>query len=351
MQTVFTNSAKIEAHPFTAPAPVLNIPASLLKVTPAGLVIVDQRPPACHVALHRAQFNAPDGKGYPFTLNPARSIGTASSSALMRMIRKAPGLEDIGPLYPKAIALPAVGLRHRQVAAISPNGSVLITGGHADYSIKVVSIESAKVLESAQVHCAPVTCLALSPDGSTLVTGSRDATAMVWRVLGASSSQQGVSSSSGSDPSLVATAAAQGSVAALSQPSVPSSSDGPTSRGGGSVYEGGAAAPSEPGRGKKRLEGPLHVLRGHVDEIVCCAVYADLDLVVTCSKIRGCLMHTIMRGRFIRTLPVERGDAVAISPDGTVVSTAAYFFVLARRFGLNKERLVTNLRHCILAAW
>jgi len=47
-----------------------------------------------------------------------------------------------------------------------------MAGGHADCSVKVAAVESARVLESTTaVHSAPVVCLALSPDGATLVFG------------------------------------------------------------------------------------------------------------------------------------------------------------------------------------
>ena len=59
---------------------------------------------------------------------------------------------------------------------------VFLIGGHADNSIKLVSSDGAKTLETAFGHCAPVTCLALSPDNNFLVTGSRDCTVLLWRI-------------------------------------------------------------------------------------------------------------------------------------------------------------------------
>jgi len=70
---------------------------------------------------------------------------------------------------------------------------------------------------------------------------------------------------------------------------------------------------------RRRVEGPLHVLRGHVDEIVSCCVNADLDLVVTSSLTKGVLLHSITRGRFLRRLGVDRADLVALSPEGIIV--------------------------------
>ena len=62
----------------------------------------------------------------------------------------------------------------------------IITGGHVDNSIRLISSDGAKALETARGHCAPVTCLALSPDSNYLVTGSRDTTVLLWRIHRAS---------------------------------------------------------------------------------------------------------------------------------------------------------------------
>jgi hypothetical protein len=164
--------------------------------------------------------------------------------------------------------------------------------------VKLVATDTACVVESASAHCAPVTCLALSPDGSTLVTGSRDATALLWRIHGSSAtSSSGAGSSAMSDPALVAAAASAAGVASNLAADRNTSAD---SR-------------------KRRLEGPLHVLRGHADELVSCCVNADLDLVVTSSQTRGVLLHSITRGKFLRRLGVDRAHLVALSPEGIIV--------------------------------
>lgn len=55
-------------------------------------------------------------------------------------------------------------------------------GGHLDNSVKIISLDGAKTLETATGHCAPVTCLALSSDNNYLVTGSSDTTVILWRM-------------------------------------------------------------------------------------------------------------------------------------------------------------------------
>ncbi|XP_054794107.1 BEACH domain-containing protein C2-like [Prosopis cineraria] len=76
--------------------------------------------------------------------------------------------------------------------------------GHADNSIKLISSDGAKTLETACAHSAPVTCLGLSLDSKYLVTGSRDTTVILWRIHRALLSRSSVSepsSGTGTQPS------------------------------------------------------------------------------------------------------------------------------------------------------
>lgn len=170
-----------------------------------------------------------------------------------------------------------------------------MAGGHADNSLKVIATDNAHALETALGHCAPITCLGLSPDGSTLVTGSKDATVILWHILSVANS--GVASSTSDTASVVEAAAAVRS----------------------SATDGTEANASMVEFRRRHVEGPVYVLRGHVDEVVCCCVNYELDLVVSSSRSRGVLLHSITRGRFLRRLPVERADMVALSSQGIVV--------------------------------
>lgn len=186
-----------------------------------------------------------------------------------------------------------------------------------------MATDTARVLESASGHLAPVTCLALSPDGSTLVTGSRDATAILWRIHGNSATTTNTGSSTMADPGLVAAAAA-------------------AAAGGSSIAEGGEGNSSVIDSRRRRVEGPLHVLRGHVDELVCCCVHADLDLVVTSSRTKGVLLHSITRGRYLRRLPVHHADLVAVSAEGIIVVFDKVSRVL-QTFTVNGALIVAKL--------
>jgi WD40 repeat protein len=172
----------------------------------------------------------------------------------------------------------------------------MLVGGHADNSLKVIATDDAHALETALGHCAPITCLGLSPDGSTLVTGSKDATVILWHILSAANS--GVASSTSDTASVVEAAAAVRSTGAT---------------------EAAEANASMVEFRRRHVEGPVYVLRGHVDEVICCCVNHELDLVVSSSRSRGVLLHSIARGRFLRRLPVDRADLVALSSEGIIV--------------------------------
>lgn len=157
-------------------------------------------------------------------------------------------------------------------------------GGHVDNSVRLISVDGAKTLELARGHCAPVTCLALAPDSSYLVTGSRDATVLLWRLRRVSAEP-----SIGSSPR-----ASTGSI------TTPNSSIEKSRR--------------------HRIEGPIHVLRGHLGEVVCCSVSSDLGVVASSSTSSDVLLHTIRRGRLIRRLVGVKAHAICLSSDGIIIA-------------------------------
>lgn len=229
-----------------------------------------------------------------------------------------------------------------------------LAGGHADCSVKVAALESARVLESTTaVHNATVVCLALSPDGATLVTGASDGLLLLWRVQGpeaaapgapgaapVASAGAGTGSSTTSvgphDASLAAaaaaadsqgsSAAAAGAVAVVPPPAAASSGLGNALR-ADSVAPGQAALPGGldslgdmPLRRWRRVEGPVKVLAGQGSDLVCCCVSSELDVVASVSRSRGLVLHSIMGGRVLLCLPRLRcADIVALSPEGLVV--------------------------------
>lgn len=159
--------------------------------------------------------------------------------------------------------------------------------------MKLISSDGAITIETAAGHCEPVTCLALSPDGNYLVTGSQDTTLILWRIHRAPVSHlSNISESSTS----AATTTFTNSPHSCSD----SSSIVDTSR-------------------RPRIEGPLQVLRGHLKAIVCCCVDSDTGIVVSCSQSSGVLLHSI-RGQLIRNLEDVEADAVRLSSEGVVMT-------------------------------
>lgn len=160
-----------------------------------------------------------------------------------------------------------------------------------DNSVRLISADGAKTLEIARGHCAPVKCLSISPDSNYLVTGSRDTTVLLWRVHRSSILHSGSSPEPSSNPST------------------------PTPR------MNGATGNNLADKGKRgRIEGPIHVLRGHLGEITCCAVSSDLGIVASCSSSSDVLLHSIRRGRLIRRLVGVEAHSLCLSSDGIIMT-------------------------------
>jgi RNA polymerase sigma factor (sigma-70 family) len=68
------------------------------------------------------------------------------------------------------------------VLAYSPDGKVL--AGAKDRRVYFWDVRTGKELETRQGHSLEVVSAAFSPDGRTLVSGSKDSTALVWDVVG-----------------------------------------------------------------------------------------------------------------------------------------------------------------------
>lgn len=160
-----------------------------------------------------------------------------------------------------------------------------------DNSIRLISVDGAKTLEIARGHHAPVTCLAISHDSNYLVSGSRDATVLLWRLHRSSVSH----SSSFAEPS--------------GNPSTPRS---PSS----AAMKNNSADKIM----RHRIEGPIHVLRGHLGEIACCAVSSDLGIVASCSSSSDILLHSIRQGRLLKRLLDVEAHSLCLSSDGIIIT-------------------------------
>ncbi|GMJ01400.1 Beach-Domain Homolog C2 [Hibiscus trionum] len=289
MQTIFRNPSAVK--PFAVPDPEsCNLPASAIHASSDAVIVVDTNAPAAHIAQHKWQPNAPDDQGTPFLFEHGKPIessaaaAAAAAGAIIRILKMPAGSGSDESRFPQAQAFASSGIRSSSIVSITCDKEV-ITGGHVDNSIKLLSPGGAKTIETAFGHCAPVTCLALSPDSSYLVTGSRDTTVLLWRIH-----RVFISSSSSASEATVDTVAPTAAISLAEQ------------------------------NRKHRIEGPVHVLRGHHNEIVCCCINSDLGIVVSCGLSSDVLLHTISKGRLLRRFAGVEADAVCLSPEGIILT-------------------------------
>ncbi|GER41457.1 WD-40 repeat family protein / beige-related [Striga asiatica] len=300
MQTIFRNPREVKAYSVPNPERC-NLPAAAIHASSDSLIIVDINVPAAHVAQHKWQPNTPDGEGAPFLFQHGKPGTGAAGGNFMRMFKGSttPGSDEWQ--FPQALAFPASGIRSTGIVSITCDGEI-VTGGHVDNSVRLISADGAKTLEIARGHCAPVTCLYVSPGSNYLVTGSRDSTVLLWRINRSSMPR----STNSLEPS--------------SNPTTPTS-------------PGGNSSSANKNRGK-RIEGPVHVLRGHFGEITCCSVNSDLGIVASCSESSDVLLHSIRRGQLVRRLAGVEAHSLCLSSDGILVTWNKYFSTLST-FTLN----------------
>ncbi|KAL1828538.1 hypothetical protein ACET3Z_006950 [Daucus carota] len=289
LQTIFRNPTEVQAYIIPSPERC-NLPASCIYASTDSIIIVDINAPAAHIAQHKWQPNTPDDQGTPFLFQHGKATSNSSTKTLMRMLTKSTTSSSERWDFPQALTFAASGIRSSAVVAITCDMEI-ITGGHVDNSIKLVSSHDAKTMEIARGHSAPVTCLSLSPDGNYLVTGSRDATLLLWRVHRAST---------------------------LHSSSVPELSTGSEMHRSASSNSIVSCLADKTRR--CCFEGPIRVLRGHLCEIICCSVSSDLGIVVSCSCSSDVLVHLMKSGRLIRRLVGVRAHLLSLSPNGIVVT-------------------------------
>ncbi|GMH17239.1 hypothetical protein Nepgr_019080 [Nepenthes gracilis] len=288
LQTIFRNPKELKSYIVPMPDRC-NIPAASIHASSDSVIIVDIHAPAARIAHHKWQPNTPDGQGTPFIFQHGKAMASSTGGTLKRMF-KGPTSGPDEWQFPQALAFATTGIRSSAVVAITYDKEI-ITGGHVDNSIRLISSDGAKTLETAIGHCAPVTCLSLSSDSSYLVTGSRDATVLLWRIHRATSTSQSNN---------------------ILEPS-----------NGGSVTSTSSNALATILADKTRrlhFEGPINVLRGHLKEVVCCCVSSDLGIVVSCSQSSDVLLHSIRKGRLIRRLVGVEAHAACISSDGVIMT-------------------------------
>ncbi|KAF0852430.1 conserved mitochondrial BEACH domain-containing protein [Andalucia godoyi] len=201
---------------------------------------------------------------------------------------------------------------------------VSFSAGHWDGSFKCAVVVSGQLVQSMWRHRDLVTCLSVSRDSRTLVTGSRDTTVMVWDIFPTATSSNSTSSSSQS--------LSNASIAANSGMATPAASTSTM----GAVSLAGVTSQSliassynhskhTYGYGVSSLpisQFPRHVLFGHDMEVTCVAVNEELDLVVSGSEDGSLMLHSLIKGRYIRSLYHPNRcavDLLAVSRNGDIV--------------------------------
>ncbi|XP_020592790.1 BEACH domain-containing protein C2-like isoform X2 [Phalaenopsis equestris] len=290
LESIFCNPN--EVRPYAVPnSGRCNLPASFVHASQDSIVVVDMNAPAARVAMHKWQPNTPDGQGTPFLFQLGRPVASSTGSAFMRMFRGSGGSASEEWQFPRAFGFAASGIQSSAVVAVTCDKEI-ITGGHADNSVKIISADLAKTIETARGHSAPITCLHLSPDNNYLVTGSRDTTVLLWKI--------------------------HRSFPSASQNSSNSSINTPKSSSNPQKTSSSSNTPTDKSR-KCRIEGPVHVLRGHLGEIISCSVSSELGIIASCSLASCILLHSLRRGRLIRKLLVK-ADSVCLSSQGLIIT-------------------------------
>ncbi|KAG9138702.1 hypothetical protein Leryth_023201 [Lithospermum erythrorhizon] len=251
--TIFRNPKLVESYAIPHPEHC-NLPAAALRVLADALVIVDVNGPAVHIGQYKRQQNTTDDQGTPFLFERTKESENIGGTLVWNFKGSSSSGTDEW-LSPQALTFHASGNRSSSIVSITRDKEI-ITGGHADNSIKLISIDGEKTVEIAKGHCAPVSCLALSPDDCYLITGSHDATVLLWRLQKCK---------------------------------------------------------------KHRIEGPIQVLRGHMGKVTSCCINSDIGVVVSCSGSSDVLLHSVRKGRLIRRLSGIEANAVCLSPDGVIV--------------------------------
>ncbi|XP_062597787.1 neurobeachin-like isoform X2 [Saccostrea cucullata] len=176
----------------------------------------------------------------------------------------------------------------------SADNRFIFACGFWDKSFRIFSSDSGKILQVVYGHFDVVTCITRSEcnlnQDCYVVTGSKDCTAMVWMFT---SRNQAIIGDNGS----------------LEHPT------------------------------------PKATLTGHDSEVICCAVLAELGLVLSGSREGACLVHSL-NGDLLRSLDPPKG---CLSPELIIVSREGFVLVKFDQghicnFSIN-GRLLQNVNH------
>ncbi|KAF2673068.1 WD40 repeat-like protein [Microthyrium microscopicum] len=67
--------------------------------------------------------------------------------------------------------------------AVDPSGEVVAAGSHDTDTIHIWSVQTGQLLDQLAGHEGPISCLAFTPDGTSLISGSWDNTVRIWSIF------------------------------------------------------------------------------------------------------------------------------------------------------------------------
>jgi hypothetical protein len=197
------------------------------------------------------------GSATPLSLKDVRSCRAVGSWSFAFTIGGSvrENLRRKAAMPPNRLATTSV----KDMLATAEASSMMVSCGYWDDSVKVHSMDGSKLLGSANGgHQGAIRCLAMGDDGGLMVTGGEDATCRVWLV----------------DHPDMAVALSDGYV----QTELGGSHD------------------------RDQLLSCCHVLWGHDTPVSCVALSSDLDVTVSGSLGGRVCVHTIRRGKFVRSI-------------------------------------------------
>uniref|UniRef100_H2YXH1 BEACH domain-containing protein n=1 Tax=Ciona savignyi TaxID=51511 RepID=H2YXH1_CIOSA len=124
---------------------------------------------------------------------------------------------------------------------VTHDAKFLFVGGYWDNSIRIMTMKG-RTITCLVRHLDVVTCLDLDHGGTYMMSGSFDTTCIIWKI----NQPNGASNNIGAQP--------------------------------------------------------LHILYGHEDVVTCVIINSELDVALSSSKDGTCVVHTVRKGHYVRTI-------------------------------------------------
>ncbi|KAA8492992.1 BEACH domain-containing protein lvsC [Porphyridium purpureum] len=279
----------------------------------------------------------PDLEGKPYTFEPDCKVvmsGETERATLRSVTGRTRGSSSrVGRRVGGAHVAPVLrDFEMGSLYAITKDGRYVISGGHWDNSVRLsATSEPGRPKQVLYHHRDVVTCVTLSQDGETLVTGARDTLVIVWDMVAApakatttlnSMAAAVVSGPTGSSSpphgSLPDTGGGSGAgVGLLGSPLVLAVRVGSIDAGASDFKLDGqsertASLPPSANVMATGLGGahakqvvrpePRFVLRGHKGPVSCVAVHSGIGVIVSGDESGWMLTHSFRKGTLLRAV-------------------------------------------------